>query len=387
MPFANMHIGHSGAREVGQVKCPKCGFVTFPDPAECKKCGYRFAPEARRPQQTARSVTFRSPARPFALSPPENPRAKLVPQEPESAARADALHSVEPEAPIDSARPAAPDSEDRSWTATQPDVANPWHEEIAARVARYKRRRGREDRSEVSSASLRFDFDDLDRTGSAAKAAAEAELKPPGRGDDLQFDLDASGELPRLDPPPDQHSALDPHEDPAEWALEPLEFRPERRPVEIVLQSGEREEDAEESPDAAPKAAPLGRRIAAGTLDALVLLIAGAVFFLIFRASGGRMDRQPASLVVVGFAVAFLVAFYFSAFTALAFATPGQSAVGLRVKTLDGDTPGVRASLWRGIGYLVSAVSLMLGFAWAAFDPERLTWHDRMSRTCLVERG
>lgn len=372
------------------MKCPNCGFVTFPDPAECKKCGHRFAPEARRPRQTERSITFRSPDRPFALSAPEPRALKLTPQETPAARIEGTPPSVQPETPVNPVQPAAPPEEQREdWTtATQANAANPWHEEIAARVARYRRRRDRTADPETPSSSLHFDFDELDRAGGKIKAAAaDAELKPPTSGDLLELDLDASGELPRSDVIQEPQDASDPHEDPVEWALEPLEFRPERRPVEIVLHSGEPEADAEESIDAAPKVAPLGRRITAGMLDALVLSIAGAAFFLLFRASGGRLDRQPASLAIVAFTVAFLVAFYFTAFTALAFATPGQSAAGLRVQTLDGAPPTVRASLWRGTGYLVSAVSLMLGFVWAVFDPDHLTWHDRMSHTCLVERG
>jgi len=207
------------------------------------------------------------------------------------------------------------------------------------------------------------------------------------RVNDLDIDLDAgaSGDAPRLDATTGSQGCPGPREDPAEWALGPLDFRATDRPVEIVLDPGLPEVD-EQDRDLAPKAAPLGRRFAAGLLDVLVLLIAGLVFFVLFRASGGHLDLQPANLAIVGFAAAFLMVFYFSAFTALAFATPGQSAVGLRVRTFEGETPGISASLWRGAGYLVSAISLMLGFAWAALDPEHMAWHDYMSRTCLVER-
>ena len=371
------------------MKCPNCGFVTFPDPAECKKCGHRFAPEVRRPPQTARSVTFRSPERPSAISALEPPRLKLAPQEPKIAAKAEgASRPVEPETRVDSDRTPAQESKDKDWTRQEAEAASPWHDEIAARVARYRRRRGREGDPDVSTGSLKFDFDDLDRASGTARApvAAEAELKPLRRTSELEFELGTGGESPPKDSTHPHQDASDPGDDPAEWALGPLDFQARERPVEIVLNSGAPEADAEESGYAAPRVAPLGRRFAAGMLDILVLLIAGAVFFLLFRASGGRVARQPANLAILGFAAAFLVTFYFSAFTALAFATPGQSAVGLRVQTFEGETPDVRASVWRGTGYLVSTI-LMLGFAWAALDPEQLTWHDRMSRTCLVERG
>jgi uncharacterized RDD family membrane protein YckC len=83
-------------------------------------------------------------------------------------------------------------------------------------------------------------------------------------------------------------------------------------------------------------------------------------------------------------AAGFFLLLYFALFTALAFATPGQSALALRVRTLDGETPEPAAAIWRAFGYLVSTAALMLGFLWAALDSDGLAWHDRMSGTCLV---
>ena len=401
-PFAKIHPEHRGAFEVDKVKCPNCGFVTFPDPAECKKCGQRFAPAAPRPQPTARSVTFRSPDRQYTLSSREEPSPlKLSPApaeaKPVAEQAADAL-SVGPQTETGT-ETGADENDPRQRGAAGQGVAaaaagTPWHEEIAERVARYRRRRGIKDETEDSRSNFEFDFDTpLGRGGPGEIAdgmtAAETELRR--RDLHAEFDLDLDGGVDE-EPPNLDAMALEPevasgrHEDPEEWALEPLDFRPADRPVEIVLHSGASGEDAGERDDSAPQAAPLGRRFAAGMLDGVVLLIAGAAFFLLFRASGGLLDRQPVNLAVVAIAAAFLVVFYFSVFTALAFATPGQSAVGLGVRTFDGERPDVRASLWRGAGYIVSAASLMLGFAWAVLDPERLTWHDRMSGTCLVER-
>ena len=39
--------------------------------------------------------------------------------------------------------------------------------------------------------------------------------------------------------------------------------------------------------------------------------------------------------------------------------------------------------LWRCVGYLLSAGTFFLGFLWACWDEDALTWHDRMSRTYL----
>jgi len=61
--------------------------------------------------------------------------------------------------------------------------------------------------------------------------------------------------------------------------------------------------------------------------------------------------------------------------------TLGMRPWRLRVTGADGAAPGWKA-LW--IRYAVGTVSLLaggLGFWWALFDRERLTWHDRASGT------
>ncbi len=64
--------------------------------------------------------------------------------------------------------------------------------------------------------------------------------------------------------------------------------------------------------------------------------------------------------------------------------TLGMRPWRLRLHGADGNAPGWGA-LWRR--YLVGTVSLLLGglgFWWALFDLERLTWHDRASGTYLT---
>jgi len=40
--------------------------------------------------------------------------------------------------------------------------------------------------------------------------------------------------------------------------------------------------------------------------------------------------------------------------------------------------------VWRSFGYLLSGAALMLGFFWAFWDEDRLTWHDRISQTYVT---
>lgn len=65
--------------------------------------------------------------------------------------------------------------------------------------------------------------------------------------------------------------------------------------------------------------------------------------------------------------------------------TLGMRPWRLRLQTADGQ-PASRALLWKR--YALATLSLLLagsGFVWALFDRERLTLHDRLSRTRLVK--
>lgn len=64
--------------------------------------------------------------------------------------------------------------------------------------------------------------------------------------------------------------------------------------------------------------------------------------------------------------------------------TLGMRPWRLRLVSRDGAT-ATWSKLW--FRYAVGTVSLLLGgagFWWAWFDPEKLTWHDRASRTHLI---
>lgn len=64
--------------------------------------------------------------------------------------------------------------------------------------------------------------------------------------------------------------------------------------------------------------------------------------------------------------------------------TLGMRPWRLQVVAAGGDRPGWRA-LW--LRYAIGALSLLaggLGFWWAWLDRDRLTWHDRLSKTRLL---
>jgi len=130
--------------------------------------------------------------------------------------------------------------------------------------------------------------------------------------------------------------------------------------------------------------APLVERRRAGALDVAFLLGAYAAFLTLFCGLGGHFAFTRLDALVQLATLGLLYAQYVALFTYFAGATPGMTLRGLRVVSLDGLEPSPRQLLWRSFGYLVSAGTMMLGFVWALWDEDQLSWHDRISQTCIT---
>jgi uncharacterized RDD family membrane protein YckC len=133
-----------------------------------------------------------------------------------------------------------------------------------------------------------------------------------------------------------------------------------------------------------PSVASLVERRRAGVLDVTFLLFAYGGFLTLFRALGGRFSFSRFDVLVTVAILGLLYAQYVTLFTYFAGATPGMMVRGLRVAGLDGLEPSPRQLLWRSLGYLISAGTMMLGFLWALWDEDQLSWHDRISQTCIT---
>jgi uncharacterized RDD family membrane protein YckC len=153
--------------------------------------------------------------------------------------------------------------------------------------------------------------------------------------------------------------------------------------IELETQS----EDVEEyrgNPPSTPfriELAPLELRLMAATIDFALtvgLVCAGAVGI------AGHMAHSPAIKAVETSAfVALLLigALYQAFFLMTTMSTPGMMYAGISLCTFDDENP-TRAQLRDRLGALViSLLPVGLGFAWAIFDEDRLSWHDRISRT------
>lgn len=140
------------------------------------------------------------------------------------------------------------------------------------------------------------------------------------------------------------------------------------------------------APSASPfvPVAPLDERWRAGLFDAAFLVLAYAGFLALFKALGGHLFFGKPDALVCAATLLLFCAQYFALFTVFGGATPGMLLRGLRVASFDGSTPTRRQLVWRSFGYLVSGGTAFIGFLWAVWDEDNLTWHDRISQTYLT---
>jgi uncharacterized RDD family membrane protein YckC len=143
------------------------------------------------------------------------------------------------------------------------------------------------------------------------------------------------------------------------------------------------ERESKSQPGMHPVASIDERRLAA-LIDFACLLFAYGGFLMLFSSLGGRftLDKLSAAVYAASFATVYVQ--YFALFTVFGGTTPGMMMRSLQVVSFSGEPPTPSQMLLRSAGYILSAGTLFLGFLWAIWDEEELTWHDRLSRTYLA---
>jgi uncharacterized RDD family membrane protein YckC len=129
--------------------------------------------------------------------------------------------------------------------------------------------------------------------------------------------------------------------------------------------------------------APISQRLMAVLVDGALIT---AAFLGATLVATAHIVHPPAVKVLeLSAASAFLLVglLYQVCFFTLTEATPGMRYARISLCTFDGQIP-TRAQLRSRLGaLLLSVVPAGLGVAWALFDEDRLSWHDRLSQTYL----
>jgi uncharacterized RDD family membrane protein YckC len=136
--------------------------------------------------------------------------------------------------------------------------------------------------------------------------------------------------------------------------------------------------DDSRNPDAG-----LLRRLAAGVYDGLLVLALLFVPTSIVMAFRGGAAIPPGSawfqLLLLATVASFFIGFWVQGGQTL-----GMRAWRLRVERRTGEPLSYRDGLVRFAVAIVSIAALGLGFLWMVFDPQGLTWHDRVAGTRVV---
>lgn len=132
--------------------------------------------------------------------------------------------------------------------------------------------------------------------------------------------------------------------------------------------------------------ASMSQRSFAAMVDWLVVLMASAVFLMIFVKIA---DALPHSRIALGIGLlvpCFFWGVYHYLFLVHAAATPGMQMAELSLQTFEGEPVKRSLRRWRALALVVSCMSVGLGFVWAVVDEDALCWHDRITRTYAVRQ-
>ncbi len=115
---------------------------------------------------------------------------------------------------------------------------------------------------------------------------------------------------------------------------------------------------------------------------------AGGLWVDVLVLGGVFAGLDPAATAAhVGDLTALIPPLYFTGFWGFLERTPGMWLVGVRVvRAEDGGRLGFRRSFLRCCGYLLDLASGFLGFGWAALDPHRQAWHDKIASSYVIRR-
>ncbi len=128
------------------------------------------------------------------------------------------------------------------------------------------------------------------------------------------------------------------------------------------------------------KSAPLEDRIMAGIFDLALIVAAFSVFVLVFVACTAHPPTGKPAMLAAGVVLAGFCLLYQYLFFKYAEGTPGMRYAKIALCTFEDENP-TRKAMCRRVWFLfLSVAPLGLGCAWALFDPDRLSWHDRLSR-------
>jgi uncharacterized RDD family membrane protein YckC len=253
---------------------------------------------------------------------------------------------------------------ERTVSPAEPVESTAWRGELARRLEAYRKRRRK---VAPNAAQSHFSFEEASHEVPAPPAIAVAETRSPEK-EDFSFTI-AIGRPSKKRILEESRMVID------------VSLGPETETASTMQQV---QAPSSVASDLHPVASIDERRLA-GLIDLGCLLFAYGGFLALFGSLGGQftLSKLSAAVYATTFAIVYLQFFFL--FTVFGGTTPGMMMRGLQVLSLRGEPPTPKQMLLRSAGYVLSAATFFLGFLWAMWDEDELTWHDHLSNTYLIK--
>ena len=119
--------------------------------------------------------------------------------------------------------------------------------------------------------------------------------------------------------------------------------------------------------------ASFGQRFLAAIVDVIVLMLIASLWRFMF---GPRLYNSISFFVGAAYSIVLWVNWNGQ--------TIGKKLLKIKVVAEDGKPVDYRTAILRYIGYIVSAVPLLIGFFWVLWDEKKQAWQDKIAKTYVV---
>jgi uncharacterized RDD family membrane protein YckC len=120
-------------------------------------------------------------------------------------------------------------------------------------------------------------------------------------------------------------------------------------------------------------------RFAAIFIDGIILAIITSIINVAFN---GNLQGRSGIQTVLGIVY---YTYFWSSNSPWPGQTLGNKILNIRVVKTDGSDLTIVQALIRYVGLFVSVLCLFIGVIWAAFDPNKQGWHDKIAGTYVIK--
>lgn len=126
-----------------------------------------------------------------------------------------------------------------------------------------------------------------------------------------------------------------------------------------------------------------GKRLVAAIIDLIIFaIVVNVLQIFIFR--NGFLSPQDLDAMKLLFSTLCGLAYYIIMWARFDGATIGKKIMKIKIVNDDGSSVTDLAVFLRFVGYIISALPLLLGFLWIIWDREKKGWHDKIAKTRVI---